>query len=958
MKFGVLGPVTADRDGEPIPLAAPMVRSLLGILLMDAGRAVAEPRLTKMLWGDRPPASAKASLHNHILRLRRLLDAPERDRIRRTLDGYLIEVGPGELDLDEFTGLRRRAAESVEAGRWQAAADASSQALALWRGDPLSDVLPGVREAAGIDHLQEARLQTMEHLAQAQLRLGRFSQVVADLTPFVRQYPWRETAHGHLMHALHATGRQADALAVYQELRRNLVVELGVEPSAAVAELHQRILAADPSLLAPAPPVAVQAAVANNSAPPAVPQTGAGRGKPNQLPPRAEYFTGRAEALAILNGLLGSGDAAGTVGTSLVAVTGTAGVGKTALVVQWAAQIAARFPDGCLYVNLRGFEPGHRPAIAPEQAVRGFLHALGVAQDEIPSEPAAQTGMFRSLLAGLRLLVVLDNAHDAEQIRPLLPGAPGCLTIVTSRDRLTGLVAVNGARPLQLDLLSADEARDLLVRRLGEAVSRSAPDAVAELAELAELCARLPLALNIAAARVSMSPQLPLADFVAELRDADGRLSVLDTDDPAASVSGVFSWSYRRLSPDAARVFRLMGRYAGPDITAAATASLAALPARRVRAVMSELVGAHLVSEPATGRYTFHDLLRVYAGEQALAEEDDGRRSAAARRMLDHYLHTAHRALTLISPHHQPIELAPASPGTAPEDPGSPEQAMAWFAAEYQVLMTVGRTASEAGLTAHVWQLAWTLGPYLDRQGRHDDAIVIQLAGLDAAVRAGDRSAQARTHRIIAQTYTHLERYDEALTHATSALELSIELGEAMAQAGSHRAIAFIRVRQGDQREAFKHTRQALALFEAVGFRPGQATTLDESAYHLMQLGEHREALTLAERALAMHQEHGDRFGEASVLGNIGSIHSLLGHRDQAVDGLRRSASLFADLGAREREAEALTELGDFYRTDGDQAAARECWQQAYTILDDLGAPHAGAILARFAEPAASNTGP
>lgn len=944
MWFGVLGSVMVVRDGEQIAPGAPMTRTLLGALLFQAGRHIPEPRLIETLWGESPPRSAKASLQNHVLRLRRTLGDADAERVRRSYDGYLIDVGPGELDLHEFDRLCRGGAEHLEGGRWKEADGELSEALSLWRGEPLADIHPAARACIGVEHLHAARLQLIEQAADARLRLGRYGQVVADLEPLVPDHPWREAMHSHLMHALHGTGRQAAALAVYQNLRSNLVGELGVEPSARVAEMHRQILAADPSLTTIETPAAA-------APPPRAPRPGRGPGPgvPHQLPPRARYFTGRVAELARLNGLITG--PAGTRSSALVAIVGTAGVGKSALAVQWAEEIARDFPDGCLYADLRGFDPADRPA-TPDQVLRGFLTALDVAIPEIPSGTADQTGMLRSLLAERRVLVVLDNARDAGQVRPLLSGAPGCLTIVTSRDRLTGLVALDGARPVHLGLLSSDEAVDLLARRLGERRCRSAPEAVRR---LAELCSGLPLALNIAAARVATTEHLPLPDFVRELGDALDRLDALDAGDPAASVRAVFSCSYRQLSTAAALVFRLLGLHPGPDVSTAAAASLAALPAGRTGSLITELVSAHLVAEIAPGRYTFHDLLRVYALEQALAEDTEAERTEATQRMLDHYLHTAYHALLLASPNQSLFDLAPAAAGTVVEMFTEQEHAVAWFHTEHSVLPAAVDSAAQIGCDGHAWQLAGALAPILGRLGHHHDVSAALRTGLAAAYSQGDRNAQARIHRQAAHTDTRLGDLDSALEHALTARDLSVELDNGPDVAAGYRALAFIHVRRNEYREALAHTRTAFDLYESLEHRAGMTWTLGETAYLLLQLGEHQEALSYAQRSLLLNQENGERFGEATDWDNLGTIHHRLGDHEQAIICIERGIAAYEEIGARERAAESLTQLADFHVHGGDQTAARAALIRALAIFDDLGHPQAEETRSALAAVTAGN---
>src|SRR5262249_40894759 len=462
---------------------------------------------------------------------------------------------------------------------------------------------------------------------------------------------------------------------------------------------------------------------------------GEGRGVPRQLPKAPVAFTGRVRELDRLNEALTAvldpaEPADERVGVVVIsAIAGTAGVGKTALAVHWAHQVADRFPDGQLYVNLRGFDQVGA-VMGYAEAGRGFRDALGVPVAGIPVGVDAQAALYRSVLAGRRMLVVLDNARDPGQVRPLLPAAPGCLVLVTSRNQLCGLVAADGARLLTLDLLTRAEARTLLARRLGPDRTAAEPDAVEE---IITRCARLPLALAVVAARAATHPRFPLHALTADLRGVHDRLDALDGGDLATDVRAVFSWSYQALGGGAARLFRLLGLHPGPDISTPApvtpppaAASLAARPAPGARALLAELARANLVVEHAPGRHTSHDLLRVYASQLAQTIDSDGERRAATGRMLDHYLHTAYAADRMLYPARDPIMLAPLRPGVTPEQPADHQQALAWFTAEHPALLAAVEYAGATGWDTHTWQLAWTLWTFLHWQGHWHDQVPVQ----------------------------------------------------------------------------------------------------------------------------------------------------------------------------------------------------------------------------------------
>jgi DNA-binding SARP family transcriptional activator len=618
MQVRLLGPVDVVVDGRPRPVRGLRRQAVLATLALHSGEVVSTGKLADVVWGKTAPPTAANTLQSHVSFLRTVLGS--RAAILARPPGYVLDLGDDHTDVQLAEQFLRQGTQSADPAR---GARLLQDALALWRGQPLADVvgLEWLEEQA--ERLDLLGVRVRRALLTARLAAGEHAQLVPDLEQMAADHPLDEQIHAELMLALYRSGRQADALAAYQRLRRTLGEELGIDPGQPLRDLEVAILRQDQALDALVP--------VSPTARPAVPV-------PAQLPSAVPAFVGRDAELAGLDALLRAtvqATAAGTATLVIAALSGTAGVGKTALAVHWAHRAAAQFPDGQLYVNLRGFDPGG--AVEPSEALRGFLDALGVPAARIPESLPAQAGLYRSLLAGKRVLVVLDNAKDAGQARPLLPGSPGCLAIVTSRNQLTGLVATDGAYALTLDLLDSADARRLLACRLGSRRVAREPDAVDE---IIASCARLPLALTIAAARAAASPGFPLAVLATDLRKATGVLDPLDGGDPATDVRAVFSWSYDALTTDAARLFRLLGLHPGPDIALPAAASLAATPPERAHALLAELTRAHLLAEHAPGRYGFHDLLRAYATELARTHDSQNVLSAAAHRVLDHYLHT------------------------------------------------------------------------------------------------------------------------------------------------------------------------------------------------------------------------------------------------------------------------------------------------------------------------------
>jgi len=499
---------------------------------------------------------------------------------------------------------------------------------------------------------------------------------------------------------------------------------------------------------------------------PCDPVSAAGKALPRQLPPAMADFTGRAAELEALTRMLNKAGS-GRPGTLVIsAIGGTPGVGKTALALHWAHRVADRFPDGQLHVNLRGFDPSGTPA-TPEEAIRGFLDALGVPPHRLPPAPEAQAGLYRTLLADRSMLIMLDNARDEQQVRPLLPASPGSLIVVTSRNQLAGLVSAEGARLLSLDVLTHSEAVQLVTARLGAERAAAEPRAVAE---IATLCACLPLALAVAVARAASQRRLSLSAVAAELRDAPRLLDALDTGDPAASVRTVFSWSYQWLSPDVARMFRLLGLHPGPEISVLSAASLAAVDGPTARRALTVLSRACLLTEHAAGRFAFHDLLRAYAADQARDADSQADRQAATGRLLDHYLHTADRAWGLVQPSREPTALAPARPGVTPEPLADARQAMDWFEAEQHVLVPVVTLADRSGFDQHAWRLPVAMHQFLILRGHRKRILGTLRTALDASTRLGDMTGQAIVSRLLGSTYTALGDLGQALTHAADSL--------------------------------------------------------------------------------------------------------------------------------------------------------------------------------------------
>ena len=637
LEFCLLGSLIVRSGGTVVPVRQAKQRVLLAALLLDANRVVRVDALAEALWGAATPPSASTTVRNYVKRLRDALGEAGRARISSQPRGYSMQVSPGELDVRRFEVLLEAARQAARNGSWTGAGDQASAALMLWRGEALADIDSDLLRQQEVSRLAEMRLYADEIRFDAAVRLGRQAEVIGELRQRVAAYPLRERFHALLMLALYCDGRQAEALAAYQHAYRVLADELAAEPGTGLRELHQRILTGEPAFGAPEPAAAAAQILNGNpgarpspgpgadQVPPAPRQAlGAGAGAvPRQLPAAVGYFTGRDAELAALTGLLDARPGAPPSAMVISAIGGTAGVGKTALAVHWAHQVAHRFPDGQLYVNLRGYDPG-QPVPAAD-ALAAFLRSLGVPGQDIPPEADERAARYRSLLAGKQVLIVLDNAGSADQVRPLLPGAPTCTVLVTSRDALAGLVARDGAARLDLDLLPEEGAVALLRMLIGPRADAE-PDAAAE---LADQCCRLPLALRVAAELAASRPAASLAGLTRELADLRTRLDLLGAgEDPRTQVRAVFSWSCRHLDADTARAFRLAGLHPGADLEPRAVAALTGMTAELAARALDALARANLIQAVGQDRYTMNSLLRAYALEQAVWHDEHENRAA------------------------------------------------------------------------------------------------------------------------------------------------------------------------------------------------------------------------------------------------------------------------------------------------------------------------------------------
>ena len=869
MEFGLLGAVEVRDRGEVVEIGHVRQRSVLVALLVEQGWPVPVDRLVGRVWGERAPLRARETLYGYVSKLRKLLNLD----IERSPTGYRLMVDPSDVDLFRFRALVRQGA--------------LDEALGLWRGQALEGL-----ESPWFDTLRESlhaeRVAAELDRNDVALADGRHTALLPSLRQAVDERPHDERLAAQLMLALHRSGNDAEALRHYETMRRTLADELGADPSKPLQEVHQRILAGGLER----------------------PVDG-----PRQLPAPHPWFTGRAEELKAL-------EPSGTV--VITAIGGTGGIGKTALALHWAHRHLDRFPDGQLYVNLRGFDPSAEPT-PPETVLREFLEALG--EQTVPAGLDARAARYRGLVAGRRMLVVLDNARSTEQVVPLLPG-PDATVLVTSRLKLAGLVAAHGARSVSLDVLHPADAHEFLSVRLGAERVAAEPDVVAD---LVSWCGGLPLALSIVAARAAMEPDFPLAAFAGELREQP--LDALDAGEIGTNLRAVFSWSVAALSDEAARAFGLLGTVGTADVSLAAVAALVDRPVARTRMVLRELENAHLVQQHVPGRYRMHDLVGLYAADLA---------ADAGSRLADFYAATARAAALTLEPHKP---LPEHESGHALTFDGN-AAAMAWFDAEHACLMTEQRQALERGAFDVAWMLGRTLSNYHIRRGRTLDDVEAWLGALRAAEALGDETKQATAHMCLGANYVELGRSPLGHRHFERSLELFADSGDHAAHGGAHRAMAWAAEFEGDLDQALEHSLAGLEKFRAAGSEIREAESLNEVGWRYACLGRYAEARAYCEEAMLLNNKLGHIEGAAATLDSLAHIAHHDGRHADAVAHYREAVALYRELDNSAEEATVRQHLGDVLAATGETAQAREQWQRALELYEDQGRTSEAAALA------------
>nr|WP_264085107.1 BTAD domain-containing putative transcriptional regulator [Kibdelosporangium phytohabitans] len=868
------------------------MRVVLVTLLLSANRPVSMPYLVDRLWDGSPPAAAQKAVQLYVTRLRAALGSG-RALIQTVPGGYQLNVAADQLDLLRFENL---VAGAEQAPDQQTCADMLREALDLWRGEPCPDVVSDVLHADDLPRLVERRLMVAERHAELELTLGRYTEAVPRLRILVAEASLRERFWVQLIRALHGAGRRAEALSAYREIAGRLAEELGVDPGSDLRAAHQAVLNDE----VPSPP--------------------ARRAVPRQLPADLPWFIGRRNRLALLDKHL--------PGEALVAVDGPGGVGKTSLVLHWAHQHADLFPDGQLFVDLRG--PGH----APDNALGAFLRALGEPAERIPADLDERAALFRSVTADKRLLIVLDNAADAAQVRPFLPGPVG-VVIVTSRQRLRGLAVRNGAVRVALTPFGTDEAVELLARLAGGVD----PD---EMASIADRCGGLALPLMIMGHR--LADGTPAARLLDELAAERGRLNAFDvSDDVATDVRAMLVSAYAALPGPAARLFRLFGTWPTNRITVPAAAALAAVDIETARRLLGTLVDAHHLRRVDVDRFEIHDLMHALAADLCA---NDPERAAALARVLSWCLHSSHNAARRIGDRRVP-QAPPLAPGVTAEEFLTEATAQAWFDEEFDTLTSVVELAVAHDRPEHAWPIVAALTEYRERRARWADHRRLIRLGVSAARAAGDRRGERLVVMTLANNELHLGQHAAALENFRRGLELARELGDEAWQAAALGSMARALYRLGRIEEALGHLEQSLAAHQRLGHRLGEALDLHHMAMCHLRAGDHAKAIALDQQSLRIHVAASDRFGAALVQGQLGEAHLAVGAYGKAIDYFRAALDWFRRTGSA-YETDAATMLAEALHHAGERSEAESLARAAAATLRTHHTPASINLLTRL----------
>ncbi|WP_416520110.1 AfsR/SARP family transcriptional regulator [Streptomyces achromogenes] len=903
LRFGVLGPVRAWRGEKALGTGSPQQRALLAALLLREGRTATAAELIDALWGSEPPPQALAAVRTYASRLRKILDPGV---LVSESGGYAVRgLGEGALDASVAQDLAAEAEKARGAGDLGTARKLLRQALALWDGEPLAGV-PGPYAETQRARLEEWRLQLLECRLDMDLEQGGHAEAVSELTALTAAHPLRERLRELLMLALYRSGRQAEALAVYADTRRLLAEELGVDPCPGLSDLQQRILQADPALAEPSAPVTEQAAAPV---------------RPAQLPATVPDFTGRASSVADLSAVLSSASEAEGRVMAVSALAGIGGVGKTTLAVHVAHRARSAFPDGQLYVDLQGAGP--RPA-EPETVLGSFLRALGTADSAIPDSLEERSALYRSVLDGRRVLVLLDNAKDAAQVRPLLPGTEGCAALVTSRVRMLDLA---GAHLVDLDVMSPDEALCLFTKIVGE--ERVAAEREAAL-DVVAACGFLPLAIRIAASRLAARRTWTVSVLAAKLADERRRLDELQAGDLA--VKATFELGYGQLEPAQARAFRLLGLADGPDISLAAAAAVLDLPPEDTEELLESLVDTSLLESAAPNRYRFHDLVRLYA--RACAERDEDRpseREAAMSRLLDFYLATAARVYAIERPGDRTVDhLEPTSYSGL--EFNSRSQALDWLFAEAQSLLACAQQQQAHGRLRRAVDLLWAAKDLAESGANGKQYESAALALRDAAQAAGDTRAEGRARTALSNVHLAAGRYSEADQEARHAMELAVAAADTTPISWASTDRGIIALNRGRYEEAEQLLTMARDGYRSAGNRSGEAGALCNLAQLHQRMNRTHSAIALAEEGVQIYQQLGFNLRLANARYSLGVALTRAGRLPEGLTELSDALSMFANNRQRLWEGTTHFRIAQLHLAAGSPAEAAQHAEQSLAI--------------------------
>lgn len=913
IKIRVFGGFTL-RTAAGAPVALPVrAGTMVAALVMARGAAASSDALVSLVWGDEAPRTARNQLHRLVSQTRRLL---EQDLSARSVgsvilgagDGYRVSVEDLDCDLFQFDAGTAEARVHAAEGRQQESVRSYIAALELARRPAFSGFEGRLVLYPDFVALERERASTASEalvLALAGEVSPRLLKLVEDVAA---QAPFDEVLQARLVRTLGRVGRRSDALTLLQNVRERLRDELGLDPGADLQLAQEEVLRLGDETL----PASAAAAGATQL--------------PAQLPAGPAMFVNREAETHWLWQTVGADG--GTPRSQLVTIGGMGGIGKTTAALGWAHQLVSDYPDGQLYANLRGFDPARPPSVAGD-VLSGFLEALGAT--EVPERIDDQAALYRSLMATRRMLVVLDNARDEDQVRPLLPGGPASLVLVTSRNPLVGLVANDGAHPLSLDVFTTEQSRDYLADRLGSARIAAEPDAVDV---LVRRCAGLPLALAIVAARATVNPRFSLSDLADEIGPGP-RVRLPVALDPASDVHAVFSWSYGTLSADAADAFRKLAWHPGAHVSRQAVMSIVGREARATSGLLAELAVSHLITEHRPGRYAMHDLVRAYA--QEISPDPEERRNLVGR-AVDHYLRTAVEAVKWVSPQRPLVPLPKPAAGVRPQTFGSRDDALTWFGNEQQVISDVLREAHRLGLDRQVWSTAWAVFPLLDVRGRWYDALDHHLLALESATRQADRRWTGIIHQGLCVTYYRLDQHDRVVDHAHQAVAALEEVNDArrlgdvwMLLAGSHQDL-------GSLDQATEYRRRAAAQYHSVGDLAGEAAVLNNHGFALLELSDGApEAATAFSKSYELLRQTGQSLWAAITLTNIARAHERLGRLDEAVAAFETAIAELHEFGEIAHWTEALIDLGVVHHRRADHAEAARVWRRADDALTD---PH------------------